>query len=117
MLNFEDNMRAANTGYVVLSLEEYNRLRDEAAAAKAVMAELIKVSKQSWTDEYVVEPNNAAFYAFAKKKFEELFGDEQHNYEVRPISDFYMGYTALATRRTEPASDGDDADDILNSDD
>ncbi len=58
----------------------------------------------------------AAFYAFAKNKFEELFGDEQHNYEVCPISDFFMGYTALATRRTEPVSDGDDADDILNSD-
>lgn len=117
MLNFEENMKAANTGYVVLSLDEYNRLRDEAAAANNFMAELIKVTKQSWTDEYVVEPNNAAFYAAAKKKFEELFGDALHEYEVRPISDFYLGYATLAIKRTEPVSDDDDADDILNSDD
>lgn len=116
MLNFEDEMKAAGKGYVVMSLEEYDRLRGDAAAAERLMAELIKVTKQSWNDEYIVEPNNAAFYAAAKKKFEELFGDALHEYEVRPINDFYLGYAAIATRRPEPVSDGD-ADDILNSDD
>ena len=33
MLNFEDEMKAVRKGYVVLDIDEYNRLRDEIAAA------------------------------------------------------------------------------------
>ena len=34
MLNFEEEMKAVKKGYVVLDIDEYNRLRDEIADLK-----------------------------------------------------------------------------------
>lgn len=107
MLNFENEMRAVGKGYVVLPLEEYDRLRDEAKAADRLMAELVTVTKQSWDDTFVVELDKGTLHAFAKKKFEEQFADALSEYEVTPSSEFYTGVAPIARRR-EP--DADDAE-------
>lgn len=59
MLNFEEEMKAVKKGYVVLDIDEYNRLRDEIATAnmKAYEAEQLanrRIAEASANNEALV---------------------------------------------------------------
>lgn len=119
MLNFENEMKATNTSYVVLSLEEYHRLRDEARAAADFMDKLVSVDHRSWSNTWDVGLDRVLVYEAAKKKLERALGDKMSEYDVKELKDFAYYSAAIATPKPATAADfgDDDADDILNSDD
>ena len=119
MLNFENEMKAANTGYVVLSLEEYNRLRDEARAAADFMDKLVSVEHQRWTNTGEAVLDNTAVYEAAKRKLEQVLGDKMSEFATRESKDFAYYSATIAEPKPATLADlaEDDADDVLNSDD
>lgn len=125
MLGFEDEMKAVKKGYVVLDIDEYNRMRDEVAAAsmKAYdaeqlatrrIAESAKVHKELTDSLFTVEKkeygkqnieivfNRAALYALAIEKLYETFGDnELDGYRVVRANELILCDETLAVRGTD----------------
>lgn len=126
MLNFEETVKAASHGYVVLSLDEYNRIRDEARAAKDFMDKLVNLEYNSWGKAWEVVVNSTAIYDEAMKKLVATLGDSVSEHDIVEPKDFAYYDHKIATRKPESniavetvnrkhGADDDD-DDILNSD-
>lgn len=122
MLNFEEEMKAVKKGYVVLDIDEYNRLRDEIAAANMKgyeaeqlatrrIAESAKVHKELTDSLFTVEKkeygkqnieivfNRAALYALAIEKLYETFGDKAlDGYRVLRANELILCDETIATR-------------------
>lgn len=125
MLDFEDEMKAVKKGYVVMSLDEYNELRDQLAAAnmKAYEAEqlanrriaehtlatdfamrnLISVRKKTYGDHAIeFEFNTPAIHALAVDVMQRTFGAEELvGYEIKPADNMFLSTELLARRLPE----------------
>lgn len=125
MLNFEEEMKAVKAGYVVMSLEEYNNLRDQIAEAnmKAYNAEqlanrriaehvaevdftmrsLIRVSKKSYGDRAIeFDFNTPAVHALAVDVMQYTFSAEElEGYEIKPADDMFLSTELLARRKPD----------------
>lgn len=100
MLNFEEEMKAVHKGYVVMSLDEYNELRDQIAEAsmkaynaeqmanrriaeasannKALTDKLFSVVKNTYGDhDIVINFNVRAIRQLAIVMLHEAFSDEE----------------------------------------
>ena len=120
MLNFEETVKAASHGYVVLSLDEYNRLRDEARAAKDFMDKLVNLEYNSWNKRWEAVLDNVAVYKVAKKKLKQVLGDKMSEFAIKELKDFAYYSATIAEPKPATMADlscDDDADDILASDD
>lgn len=124
MLNFEDEMKAVKKGYVVLDLDEYNRLRDEIAAAnmKAYEAEqlanrriaeatkdadyaistLLTVEKRSYGDyEIDIRFNKRAIRDLAISQLLKMYSAEElEDYTIKHFDDMCILDEVLATRKS-----------------
>lgn len=75
MLDFEEEMKAVKAGYVVMSLDEYNKLRDEIATANMQAYEIEQLANRRIAD---AAANNQAI-------IDSLFRIEQRNYGTHDI--------------------------------
>lgn len=122
MLNFEDEMKAVKKGYVVLDIDEYNRMRDAIAAAnmKAYeadqmatrrIAESAKVHKELTDSLFTIEKkeygkqnieivfNRAALYEFAIDRLYESYSDDElAGYRVVQANELILCDEVIATR-------------------
>lgn len=122
MLNFEEEMKAIKKGYVVLDIDEYNRLRDEVAAAnmkayeadqlanrriaeaaannKAITDSLFTIEKKEYGKQNIeIVFNRAALYALAIEKLYETFGDNDlDGYRVIKANELTIFDETIATR-------------------
>lgn len=122
MLNFEEEMKAVKKGYVVLDIDEYNRMRDEIAAAnmkayeaeqlanrriaeaaannKAITDSLLTVEKKTYGKQDIeIVFNRAMLYALAVEKLHETFGDEDlDGYRVVRANELILCDETIATR-------------------
>lgn len=123
MLNFEEEMKAVRKGYVVMSLDDYNELRDEIAAANMRayeatqqanrrMAELLKVFKKTYGDHSIeIEFNERAVRELAIDVMHETFSDEElAGYVVKELSNMTIYDVTLATYKPDPV-DADTTED------
>lgn len=129
MLDFEDEMKAVKKGYVVLDIDEYNRMRDELAAAnmrgyeaeqsaQRRIAESAKVHKELTDSLFTVEKkeygkqnieivfNRAALYALAIEKLYETFDDNDlAGYRILRANELILCDETLATRAAATPED------------
>lgn len=120
MLNFEEEMKVIKKGYVVLDIDEYNRLRDELAAAnmrgyeaeqmanrriaeaaannKALTDKLFSVVKNTYGDnDIVINFNARAIRQLAIVMLHEAFSDEElAGYAVKSADDMLILDETLA---------------------
>ena len=122
MLNFEEEMKAVGKGYVVMSLDEYNRLMDERAEFRmaaynaeqlanrriaeiseqhaAYVADLVTIEHHSWDGKYVAVFNHAELYRLAcNALMSTLTTEEQRKLNVRDLARFFIGEATLAEPR------------------
>lgn len=117
MLNFEDEMKAVGKGYVVMSLEEYDALRDQVAAAnmrayeveqtsKRRMSELLRVFRKTYGDHSIeVEFNESAVRRLAIEVMHETFSDEElFGYTVKEARNMTIYDVTLATYKPDPVT-------------
>lgn len=114
MLEFEDEMKAVRKGYVVLSIDEYDSLRDQLAAAnmKAFEAEqlanrriaektsecekaldaVLTVAKRNYGGHEVdIVFNKHSVYTLALRQLHKVFSYEEiENYKVKSASDLLL---------------------------
>lgn len=122
MLNFEEEMKAVKKGYVVLDIDEYNRLRDEIAAAnmkayeaeqlanrriaeaaannEAITNSLISVKKNTYGDhDIVIEFNKYAIRQLATEMLIKTFSAEElEGYSIKSADDMLILDEVLAYR-------------------
>ena len=121
MLNFEDEMKAVRKGYVVLDIDEYNRLRDELAEAKMAAYEakqianrrvadlsnahegllnsLFSIFKVSYSNTLDVEINRDVLHMLAVERLQrDHWLDGPDKYDVVPADDFSI-YTGTIAKR------------------
>lgn len=127
MLNFEEEMKQVQAGYVVMSLEEYNKLRDKIAEARTeaelaraevhstvlkyshAMEEfkhnLLSVRKKPYGDNAIeVCFNDRAVHQLAVEMLHDTFSAEElADYEVRSIDDLLLCDEAIARLRDPEA--------------
>lgn len=121
MLNFEDEMKAVKKGYVVMSLDDYNELRDEIAAANMRayeaeqtanrrMAGLLTVKKKKYGDRAIeIEFNEAAIRDLATEVMYATFSiEELAGYKVREIDRMSLYDATLADYKPDPVEQTDD---------
>lgn len=84
MLNFEEEMKAVKKGYVVLDIDEYNRLRDEIAAANMKAYEAEQLANRRIAE---VAANNEALVGKIFRVVKNTYGDNDIviNFDVRTI--------------------------------
>lgn len=123
MLNFEDEMKAVKKGYVVMSLDDYNDLRDEIAAAnmRAYEAEqlanrrvaeltqdhrdtlhgLLRAYKKPYGDRSIeVEFNKGAWLSLAiASAHRMLSAEELRGYEFKQPDDLILCDETIATHK------------------
>ena len=115
MLNFEDEMKAVKKGYVVMSLDDYNELRDEIAAANMRayeaeqtanrrMAGLLTVKKKKYGDRAIeIEFNEAAIRDLAAEIMYATFSiEELAGYKIREADRMSLYDATLADYRPDP---------------
>lgn len=114
MLNFEEEMKAVKKGYVVLDIDEYNRLRDEIANAnmkafeaeqlanrriaeaaannKALTDKLFKVAKNTYGDnDIVINFNVRAIRQLAIDMLYETFSEQDlEGYAIKTADDMLI---------------------------
>lgn len=122
MLEFEDEMKHVKRGYVVLSLDEYDGLRDEIAAAnmrvyeaeqlanrriaeaaqnnKRILDSLFKIEKKEYGSENIeIVFDRHALYTLAVERLYETFSaPELEGYTVAPASVMILCDETIATR-------------------
>lgn len=120
MLSFEDEMKAVGKGYVVMSLDEYDALRDQIAAANMRayeveqktnrrMAELLKVFKKTYGDHSIeIEFNEPAVRTLAIDVMQNTFSEEElAGYVVKDVSNMTIYDVTLATYKPDPVEADD----------
>lgn len=114
MLNFEDEMKAVRKGYVVLDIDEYNRLRDEIAAAnmkayeaeqlanrriaevaannEALVGKIFRIVKNKYGDKDIaIEFNVRTIRRLAAEMMIKTFSAEElHGYELKSADDMLI---------------------------
>ncbi len=129
MLDFEEEMKAVKKGYVVLSIDEYDSLRDQIAAAnmKAYEAEqlaqrriaesaqnnvklmdsLFTIEKKDYGAQNIeIVFNRHALYALATERLYGTFSNEElDGYAVVPASAMILCDETLAVRAAAPHTD------------
>ena len=103
MLNFEEEMKAVKKGYVVLDIDEYNRMRDEIATAnmKAYeaeqlanrrIAELLTVEKRTYGDHEIdIKFNKYAIHKLAVERLFELYSAEElEGYKLKTADNLFI---------------------------
>lgn len=130
MLNFEEEMKAVKKGYVVLDIDEYNRLRDEIAAAnmkayeaeqlanrriaeaaannKAITDSLIRVEKQTYGNHDIcIVFNKYTIRQLAVEMMIKTFSAEElDGYDLRPVDNMLILDEVLAHKvGTEDVTD------------
>ena len=125
MLDFEEEMKAVKAGYVVMSLEEYNSLRDQIAEAnmKAYEAEqlanrrmaeqaqevdrlmhsIVTVRKKTYGDRAIeFDFNTPVVHQLAVDVMQRTFSAEElKGYEIKPADDMFLSTELLARRKPE----------------
>ena len=126
MLNFEDEMKAVKRGYVVLSLEEYDSLRDEIATAnmrayeaeqlaniriaeaaannEAITSSLISVAKRTYGGHEIdIVFNKYSIRRLALDMLGKTFSAEElEGYEIKSADDMLILDEILAYRADTP---------------
>lgn len=84
MLNFEEEMKAVKKGYVVLDIDEYNRMRDDIATANMKAYEAEQLANRRIAE---ASANNEALVGKLFKVVKNTYGDNDIviNFNVRAI--------------------------------
>ena len=126
MLNFEEEMKAVKKGYVVLDIDEYNRLRDEIAAAnmrayeaeqlanrriaesaasyEELLRNVLSVHKRTHGKDRPIEIvfNAYVVHQLAIEALQRTFSDEElAAYDVKQADDLLLFDHAIAIRKPD----------------
>lgn len=120
MLNFEEEAKKVQTGYVVMSLEEYNKLNDKVLdysvrairaesearnkvmlaeqAAEQLLRDLLTVRKKTYGDKAIeIHFNDRAIHKLANERLKETYPDLViDGYEIVSADDLSLYETTIA---------------------
>jgi hypothetical protein len=139
MLNFEDEMKAVRRGYVVLDIDEYDRLRDELAEAKmaaynaeqitnrrvadlsnaheGLLNSLFSIRKVSYSHTMDVDINREVLHMLAVERLQRdhwLEGPDK--YDVVPVEAFSIYDGTIARRKPDEAVEKPETMDVEDID-